>query len=123
MSSNEQAGLQKTQNNSDAQSAESLAVLMEKNLKWSQIIYEQNRSIKRRLSWMVAGDYIRLLLIVAPIVLAIIYLPPFIRGITEKYRAIFSGSVGGGIISESDIMRQIGQFLQKNNGSGAPLTR
>src|SRR3989344_3083338 len=58
---------------------DSVQSLIEKNIKWCQVIYEQNRKIKRRLTMMVVGNYLRLFLIIAPIVLAIIYLPPLIE--------------------------------------------
>lgn len=71
--------------------AATLKDLVEKNIKWSQVIYEQNRGIKRRLTWMLIGSYLRLLIIVVPIILAIIYLPPLIRDLFEQYAGIING--------------------------------
>lgn len=69
-----------------------LRELMEKNLKWSQIIYEQNRKINNKLLWSAIADWIRLVVIMVPLILALLYLPPFIRNIQERYMQIFSGS-------------------------------
>ena len=47
-------------------STDELKSLVEKNIKWSQVIYNQNKKIKRRLTLMVLGSYLRFLLIIAP---------------------------------------------------------
>ncbi len=70
--------------------------LMEKNLKWSQIIYEQNRKINAKLLWMVIGSWFRVLLILAPLVLAVVYAPTIYRKFQEKYGALLQGVSAGG---------------------------
>jgi len=60
-----------------------LKELIEKNIKWSQVIYNQNKKIKHRMTMMVIGSYMRLLLIVIPIILGIVYLPPIIAQLLE----------------------------------------
>lgn len=62
-----------------------IKVLMEKNLKWSQILYEQNRKINRQIFWYNLSGWLKTLIILVPLVLAIIYVPPFFRGIINKY--------------------------------------
>jgi hypothetical protein len=63
----------------------SLKELMEKNLKWSQIIYEQNRKINNKLLWSAAANWLRLLVIVVPIILAFIFLPPLLKNVWSQY--------------------------------------
>jgi len=75
---------------------DSLQSLVEKNNQWCQVIYEQNRKIKRRLTMMVVGNYLRLFIIVAPIVLAIIYLPPLIEKFLATYGGLLGNLTGGG---------------------------
>ncbi len=63
----------------------SLKELIEKNLKWSQIIYEQNRKINNKLLWSAAANWLRLLVIVVPIILAFIFLPPLLKNVWSQY--------------------------------------
>ncbi|MFA7653970.1 MAG: hypothetical protein WCX97_02915 [Candidatus Magasanikbacteria bacterium] len=69
--------------------------LLEKNLKWSQIIYEQNRKINRKMLWSSMVSWLYFIIIVAPIVLAVIFLPPIVKDTYDQYRSILgkSGSV------------------------------
>jgi hypothetical protein len=60
-----------------APNKESEGALVEKNIQWTQIIYEQNKKIQRRLTFLVIGNYIRLLLVFIPIIIGILYLLPF----------------------------------------------
>ncbi len=65
--------------------------LLEKNLKWSQIIYEQNRKINNKLMWSAIASWFRILLIVVPLILAIWFLPPLIQGLQNTYGSLFGG--------------------------------
>lgn len=64
---------------------ETLEDLVKKNLKWSQIIYEQNRKINNKLLWSAIAEWLRLLIIVIPIILALLYLPPLLKNIWSQY--------------------------------------
>ncbi|KKQ39814.1 MAG: hypothetical protein US58_C0027G0010 [Candidatus Magasanikbacteria bacterium GW2011_GWA2_37_8] len=69
-----------------------LRELMEKNLKWSQIIYEQNRKINNKLLWSAIAGWLRIFLIVVPIVLAIIYLSPIMKSAFDAYQGLLGGT-------------------------------
>lgn len=73
-----------------------LRELMEKNLKWSQIIYEQNRKINRKLLWTALAGWLRLLILIAlvavPIVLGFMYLPALVRDTRAKIDSL-SGKI------------------------------
>ena len=62
-----------------------LRELMEKNLKWSQIIYEQNRKINNKLLWAAIASWVRTVLILIPLVLGILFLPPLLKGVWSQY--------------------------------------
>ncbi len=70
---------------------EDLKILIEKNIKWSQVIYHQNRKIQRRLSWMVFGSYFRLFLILVPLILGFIFLPSLITDFMNQYGSSLDG--------------------------------
>ncbi len=69
-------------------SPEALRELLEKNLKWSQIIYEQNRRINSKLFWQALAGWLRLLIILVPIVLAVIFLPPILNDVWKQYQGL-----------------------------------
>ncbi|MBI2989815.1 MAG: hypothetical protein HYY51_01325 [Candidatus Magasanikbacteria bacterium] len=87
----------------------SLRELVEKNIKWSELIYQQNKKIKRRLTVIAVGDYIKLCLFLAPFILGAIYLPPLIREFTKTYSQFVGSSSAG--LPLGDIGSIIEQFL------------
>lgn len=72
-----------------------LRTLLENNLKWSQIIYEQNRKINNKLLWSAAANWLRLLVVVVPLIIAVWYLPTIIRGLQDKYGLFLNAAVKG----------------------------
>src|SRR3989338_3837517 len=81
---------------SDAKDKKSPEELMRSAIKWSELIFEQNKKIKRRLGWIIFGGYVRLALILVPLILALIYLPPLVQDLLNQYESIFSGAGQGG---------------------------
>lgn len=79
---------QKPTNSEAVKSEPSLKELIEKNLKWSQIIYEQNRKINNKLLWSAIFSWIKIVLIVTPLILAYIYLQPMINGVLKQYGSL-----------------------------------
>ena len=77
--------------------------LLEKNLKWSQLIFEQNKKIQRSLTWMLIGSYLKLLIVVIPLIIAAIYLPPLLGNVFSQYQAIL-GTPGDGALNVESII-------------------
>src|SRR3989339_1440859 len=92
--------------NDSSQTHGELKDLIEKNIKWSQVIYNQNKKIKHRLTMMVVGNYLRLALIIAPIILAIIYLPPLFKQFFDQYQDVFGGA-GFPTLNIGDLLGQL----------------
>lgn len=102
---------------SAATSHDSLKELIEKNIKWSQVVYNQNKAIKRRLTMMAVGNYIRLALILTPIVFGIIYLPSIIADTKARYESVISG-----LGVDQDISELLQQFLGgQQNSQKSPV--
>ncbi|MFA7244561.1 MAG: hypothetical protein WC070_00040 [Candidatus Magasanikbacteria bacterium] len=105
-------------------SNQSLQDLIEKNIKWSQVIYNQNKKIKRRLTMLVIGNYLRLFLILAPIILGILYFPEIIAKTNEYFGQYLNIDVGGTKLNLLDLINnsntpnldaaQLQKLLQKN---------
>ena len=62
-----------------------------KVMAWCQIIHQQNRAIKRRLTWMTIGSYIRLFLFLVPLALLAIYVPRWINEFRQTMDSVKSG--------------------------------
>lgn len=86
--------------------------LLEKNLKWSQIIYEQNRKINNKLLWTTIASWIKIVIIVVPIVLAIIFLAPMARNLSSFYSNLLLS--GGANNKTPESLEQIIKLLPLN---------
>ncbi|MBP7992482.1 MAG: hypothetical protein KAZ30_02390 [Candidatus Magasanikbacteria bacterium] len=68
-----------------------LEVLVRKNIQWSEVVRQDTKRIKRRLTVMAVGGWIRLFLILAPIIAAAIFFPPYYRQAKEWYTQNIQG--------------------------------
>lgn len=71
-----------------------LRELLEKNLKWSQIIYEQNRKINSKLFWTAFANWVRLIILVGSFAAAAYFLPPLLGNVLNQYNSIMGGITG-----------------------------
>lgn len=92
-----------------------LEALLTKHLKWSQLIYEQNQKIEKRLLWMAIAGYVRLAIILIPLILAIVYLPPLLSNFLEQYQAVVGVDVGN--LNLQEIFTQINSTQTETNNS------
>lgn len=91
-------------------SPEALRELLEKNLKWSQIIYEQTRKINSKLFWKMVWSWALLLIfVVAPTALSIIYLPSLVRNFKNQYQPILS-MLGVGAQTSTSTSKGVGSM-------------
>ena len=88
----------------DVESTDDLEALIKKNIQWSQVIYNQNKKIKNRLTLMTIGNYARLAILIIPLIIGIIYLPPLMQELWQAYGQILG--VGGDIGSLTDLVEQ-----------------
>ncbi len=57
-----------------------------------QEIYEQNKKIKKRLTWILIGNYVKFLIFLVPLVVGLIFLPSLIKEVIPKYNALINSS-------------------------------
>jgi hypothetical protein len=76
-----------------------LYLAVEKNNQLAQLIYEQNKKIKHRLDLMVWGGVLKWIFILAPIILALIYLPTLLKPLLEQYSGLLGGTSGAEVQS------------------------
>lgn len=62
--------------------------ILEQNLELNKAIYKHTKYIKNYVFWAQIAGVIKILLIVTPIVLGIIYLPPLLENLFEQYKGL-----------------------------------
>ncbi|MEA3464067.1 MAG: hypothetical protein U9R14_03270 [Patescibacteria group bacterium] len=80
--------------NITAKEAGQVKKLIEENLKLTGEIYKMTKSIKSFILWQRIFGALKILIIVVPIVIGIIYLPPLIKDLINQYQSILG--LGGG---------------------------
>ena len=64
---------------------------IEKQEKILQELLKQSKKNQKTLSWLRIIGVVKVIIILAPIILAIIYLPPFVKKAIEKYKEVIPG--------------------------------
>lgn len=93
--------------------------LLEKNLKWSQIIYEQNRKINNKLLWTAIGSWIKVFLILIPLILAAIFLAPVAKNLSSLYSDLLIGGIPS--TKSTDSLEQMMKLLPLNSAQQEQL--
>jgi len=73
---------------------EEIKKLLEQNLELTNQIYKQTKYIKNYVFWAQIGSILKILLIVVPIILGIIYLPPLIKDLMGQYQGLLGLEAG-----------------------------
>lgn len=88
--------------------------LLEKNLKWSQIIYEQNRKIRRHLLWSAIGGWVRIFIFLVPFIIAGVYLWPIYKNTQGQLLDLLSGNataISGGSATSNAALKSLMKVL------------
>jgi len=91
--------------------------LLEKNLELAEKNLWFNERIMRWIFWQKVRSWFYLLLIIAPLIFAAVYLPPILKDFYSQYGALwnmFKGNGGGDELN----MSLSGEQLQKLKGAG-----
>lgn len=97
-----------------------LKELMEKNLKWSQIIYEQNRKINNKMMWAAVASWFRMLVIFVPLVLVVWFLAPQAKNIYSLYQQLLNFQTPKNITT-SNSLEQIMKLFPINSAQEQQL--
>jgi len=87
-----------------------LAERLEYSIALSEKVMAQNKKIQNRITMMTIASYIRLLLILVPIILGIIFLPSIIQDLMAQYKPLFemgtkAGATGNGVVNLLDLIK------------------
>jgi hypothetical protein len=65
-----------------------IKALLKENIKLNKEMYEMLEKVKKYMMWQRAFSFLKILIIVIPIILGIIYLPPILSEVFEQYKSI-----------------------------------
>lgn len=85
--------------------------LLKKNLELTEEIYKMTKKIKHFITFQQVMSVIYIILIVAPIILGIVFLPPLLKNIFSQYQGLLGGEDGGNLMEN----------LLKSGGGGLDL--
>jgi hypothetical protein len=88
-----------------------LRELLEKNLKWSQIIYEQNRRINSKLFWTAVASWMRLLVVIGVIIASVIVTLALLKQVNGSLGGFSTPSGSSGIAYSTSSIESMLQFL------------
>lgn len=104
---------------------EKISEMVEANLKVSQQILDSTLKIKKYILWMKIMNILKLLVIIIPILLGLLYLSPYLKSMQSAFGVYGellgiespkdSSSVGAGDQTPQDILQQIEEL--KKDGS------
>lgn len=81
-------------NRVDATLPQSTQQLLEENLRYSKAIYEDTQKIRRYMFWRLVLGVVWLVVVLAPIIFALIYLPPIFGQMYDQYQELLTGGQG-----------------------------
>lgn len=87
--------------------------LLKKNLELTEEIYKMTKKIKHFITFQQVMSVIYIILIVAPIILGIVFLPPLLKNIFSQYQSLLGGEGGGNLI-EGLLKQGVGGLDLKN---------
>ena len=93
-----------------------LEILVRQNIQWSEVVRQDTKRIKRRLALMALGNWIRLLLILTPFILAAIFIPPYYRQAKQWYTDTI-------VTPQEKLQGNVDKFLNFLPGSNSTSTR
>mgnify|MGYP001576692753 CR=1 FL=1 len=80
---------------------EEIKKLLEQNLELTKEIYVMTKKIKGYITFQKVMSLVYLMLIVVPIILSIIYLPPLLKGMFDKYKDVLGIQTGSDILFQN----------------------
>jgi len=81
--------------------------LLRENLRYSQAIFSDLKKIKRHMMWRTIFNLLWLILILAPLIIAIFWLPQLISDYTKQFQDLTSQGQGS-----LDLLNQLQQLKQ-----------
>jgi len=68
-----------------------LRELLKENIKLSKAILRNTDKTAKAMKWMQVMSFLRILLIIIPIILAVLYIPPFLQSLVGNFGQFYGG--------------------------------
>ena len=81
--------------NSQKDEKNELIRLAKENLDYTKLIYKDTQKIRRFMFWRMIINIIWIILIIAPAIVAIIWLPPLLNNLFGSYANLLGGNMDG----------------------------
>ena len=65
--------------------------LLEENIRLSKAVLASTEKTRKYMRWMRAMAYLRVLIIAIPVILAILYIPPFLGKLSDAFGSLYWG--------------------------------
>ena len=82
-----------------------LESLLQENLRLTREIRELAEKTRRYLLFSQIFSVVKIILIIGPLILALIYLPPLLKAAVKSYGEILGGGTGDTLINSSNILK------------------
>lgn len=69
--------------------------LLRKNLEMTEEVYHIVKKVNRTLVWQQVFGFVKILIIVVPLIIGLIYLPPLLSGVIEQYQELLGPTSAG----------------------------
>lgn len=87
-------------NNDNAEGKSRVEELLEKNIEYNKKILQSVEKTRKYINYLKIVNMIKLIVIIVPLILALIYVPPFLQDMIEIYKDLFGGASTLNIIRE-----------------------
>ncbi len=88
--------------------------LLKKNLELNSEIFEMVQYVKKYIFWRKIWSFLKILIIVVPLVLAFIYLPPFLKGVYDNYKVFIEDNLNIELPDKLNI-NSMSEVMSENN--------
>ncbi len=94
-------------------SDEDLRRMVEKNLKLTEDLHEKVKKINRFVVWSQIMGFIKIVLILGPIIIGIIFLPPLLKDVFKEYRQILEAGTGAAGVDLNSLSPGLSDIFKK----------
>ena len=102
------------QNNNSKNEIKEIRELVEKNIKLSEEVLELSKKINGFVIWQRIFGVIKILIIIVPIILGVIYLPSLLDGVLDTYKELLGigDTVNSGLPNLDNLPPSVKEYLK-----------
>ena len=82
---------------------DNIQAMIRKNLELTEEIHDMIKGIKRHMFWSNVWGFLKILIIIIPLIVGIIFLPPLLKGIFDQYKDVLGLEDMGQLLDGSSV--------------------